>query len=592
MLRRAERIVAVLVYSVLVWLCVVGCGRRTPELMAISGLAPLNVTENDLMTLKGEGFVVGPEANVRFVGSVFRPGAEVERVDFRVSGSAVDGENLELVVTDAMLEHLCGSGEPQVAHATFEGDIEASFAPRTPGAPPIVGRARNVEFDAFRDATRATANATRAEVPSRSAGKNELLNALGFALAQTAAGRWEVTSVAEGSLAETSGLRVGDVVQRFSGVRVFSEQDIGVYPGQRVAQLEVLRQGQAAPFELPLPVHGLSPLGARGWALGLVLLGVMIVGVVVTRSKLSQWLVWLAIAMPRTRRVATPTQGVLPFLLVSAVFLLLALRRDVVPFELTLPLVGFLASLALAMSGMGWAYTERGFSLRALVAVWFRQLPLHLALGVALCALVLERGHASVWELAAFQTLSPLSYGAFASPPAFLVTAVCGVVCTAIVLSATPCQCGAPAAMQACVRGLGDVASLMLAALVLAVFFGGWSTRAEPPVELEWTSALYFQLRFTFAFFALGLMRRYLPQPPLAAVSAWAWKVLVPAACVALLLLPVWWAEIWPLWMRASAKGFLLGVGCVVALGLPLSMLLLRRTFGDAGRRTGLNPWL
>lgn len=592
MWRRAEWIVAVFVYSVCALLGVVACGRRTPELMAVSGLTPQSVAENDLITLRGEGFVVGPEANVRFSGTVYRPGFESEHLDLRVPGSAVDGENLEVVVSAAMVERMCdASNGAHVLHATFRGDVEVAFAPRTKGAPPIVGSARDVALDVFRHIPEQPLLSTKGIAGYAPAGAfDEVPRALGFRFADNAGKGLDVIEVEQGSKAALAGLRVGDVLHRWSGVRVFSPRDVDVYPGQRTAELEVVRTGHAVPVELHMDVAGLSPLDAKGWNVGLVLLGVMVVALLVSRSQLSQWLVWLVVAKPQTRQVKTRQLGIVPFLLVSAAFLALALRRDVVPFELDLALVGFACCFALGFFGLGCAFTERGFSLRKLVQVWFRQLPLHVAFAVAMTALVLERGHASVWELAATQGIGPLSYGAFVSPPSFLVALVWAATAVVVTMGAEVPRASARW-FSMFARACGEAASLAIAALVLAVFLGGWSTSASAPGHLGWSHALYFQLRFTALFVVLGLTRRYVPPPPLEAVSAWAWKVLVPAACFALAVLPVWWAEIWPAWVRAGAKGFLLGLGCVVALGIPLATVVLRRV-AATGRRTGLNPWL
>lgn len=596
MLRRAQWIVAVFVYSVCAVLGVGACGRRTPELMAISGLRPSSFAENDLITLAGEGFVLGPEANIRFVGSVFRPAHEVAKIDFRVAGSAVDGENLEVVVTPHMVDELCGKvGEDGASHATFVGELEASFAPRIKGAPPIVGRARKIEFDVFRanpavDAKPGKVISLRPK-QGADATTSDLLRALGFEIDETSH-TLAVTGVRDEEPAALGGLHVGDVLHRWSGVRVFSAHDLRVYPGQRIAPVEVVRPGYSSPIQLQIGVEGLSPLGAKGWNLGLLLLGVMMVAVLVSRSQLSQWLVWLAVAKPKTRRVEVRSFGVMPFLGVSAVFLVLAARRDAVPFELDLPLIGLLCSLTLAFFGVGCAYTERGFSLRALVQVWFWQLPLHLAFAVSMGALVLERGQANVWDLAALQGVSPLTYGAFASPPSFLISMVWAATSAAVAVCASRSRIPGPPWLLACTRACGDASSLAIAALSLAVMLGGWSTGASAPQEVGWAQALYFQVRFTAVFFVFGLARRYVPSPPAQAVSFWAWKALVPMASLSLVLLPVWWAEIWPTWVRAGTKGFLLGVGCVLVLGLPLSALLLRRVAHTTGRRTGLNPWL
>lgn len=592
MLRRAQWIVAVFVYSVCALVCVAACGRRTPELMAVSGLGPTSVTENDFITLSGEGFVVGPEANIRFVGRAYRPGQEAAPIDVKISGSAVDGENLEVVVSAALVRQMCGpSDDVNVTHATFRGDVEASFAPRTKGAPPIVGRLRGIELDVFRNGPTQTGPS-----PIRGASKNAdpsaLVETLGFALAENASNTLQVTRVDDNRPAHLANLRVGDVLHRWSGVRVYSMSDIDVYPGQRVVVLEVLREGQVNPVELGLDVEGLAPLGAQGWNVGLLLLGVLIVGVMVSRSRLSQWLVWLAVAKPETRKADARGYGVLPFLVVSAAFLALGLRRDFVPFDMDLPLVALLCSLALGFFAVGLAFNEQGFSLRSLLRVWFWQLPLHLVLAITVGVLVLERGHASVWELGAIQDIGPLSYGAFASPPSFLVTVTWVALSVVIALSAGPVRRRGHHWLRAWTHACGDTASLTLSALVLAVFLGGWSTGDTPPRQLGWLEALYFQVRFTVLFFVFGLCRRYIPSTPLQAVSVWAWKVLVPAALGALLLLPVWWAEIWPAWVRVGAKSFLLGVACVVVVGLPVSGLLLRRLANTTGRRTGLNPWL
>jgi hypothetical protein len=209
---------------------------------------------------------------------------------------------------------------------------------------------------------------------------------------------------------------------------------------------------------------------------------------------------------------------------------------------------------------------------------------------------VLEHGRASVWELASPQTIDPRTFGAFVSPSSFLVAA--GLGSTAIGLAL--CNYAPDAGMghrfwskvNALSRGFGDMAALLVGATLIAVFFGGWSLRLESSGVLSVSEALGFQARFTLFYAGFVVLRRWVPEAPVESLELLGMRFLLPLAVAALLLLPVWGADVWPAWMRTATKTLLLCVTALLLTGVPLILLALRRLAGAKLRTSGLNPWI
>ena len=588
--QRSHRILAALLYSLLVLLGG-SCARRAPSLLAVSEVSPARIEARDVLSVAGEGFVAASNASLRFRGTTHQPGEPPRAVDYRVVGNAVDQETIELVVSEAMIQALSSGhdGSSSSHHATFRGEVEVAFSPRVSGAPPIVGRATNVVLDVFRNTPEAIDATTETNAAQW----------LGLEVRELGAGGLEVTSLTPELPAARSGILVGDVLRSWSSVRLHSASDVEPYPGQRSADVTLTRDGIAGPMHVLVEVNGYAPLGASGWSFGLVLLGLLAAAVALSRTQLSHWFVWLVLNAgipPRDVRTSHRSLALWPFLIVSGLFLVLATRQRLVPLQLDLAWLALLASMAAGLFGTAGAFRAGRWSLRGLALAWWRQTPVHLVLWLAVVVLVLERGSASLWELAQPQSIHPRSLGAFTSPASYLATWSLLIVLLGVWLGRYPSQQTevGPSArwMISLARGAGDLHSLLMAALVVSVFGGGWSVSLHSVGQLGLAEALSFQLRFTATYAGLVWLRRSVPAPPMDVVEAWTWRLACPLITLSLVLLPVWWAEVWPEWLRLGVQNLLLGITALVVFGVPITALLVRRREGVRRLKLGLNPWL
>lgn len=426
------------------------------------------------------------------------------------------------------------------------------------------------------------------------------LEFLGFDVEELGERGLRVSKITSGRPAALAGLRDGDVIARWSNVRVHRLEDLEPFPGQRAAEVSVVRQGIAGEFPLIVGVEGYRPASASGWWMGLVSIGALVITLILSRSTVSQWLLWLALVLNRgSEALAKPvdkSHAVGPFLFVSLLFLALAVERRLFPSELDLVWVTMAASVLAALFALAAARRRQRFSLVSYAALLFRQLPVHLGWWTCVLVVVLEYGRASVWELGVVQTLNPRSFGAFASPASFLVT-------LALLLASgllTLCSYAPSGTVEGpfwkrvnrVSRTLGDTAALLLGGVVLAVFLGGWSTRFEPSTELGVGEALSFQLRFTLFYVGFVLLRRAVPSAPAESFYYFGTRWLLPLALAALISLPIWGADVWPTWLRSGTRALLLCMGTFLAVGIPALVFGLRRVFGGRLRATGLNPWL
>lgn len=598
--RRAQWIVAVLLYSLCACFGFVGCARRSPELIAVTRMSPDRIAERDVLTISGEGFVVGAEALVKFSGVVHRPAQPARKVNVEQRGVAIDAENIELLATPDLVAQFCGGRHATTGeHATFRGDVRVAFVPRLPGAPPIEGKARELVLDVFQAGERVESPAANAKLGP---GAQPILAFLGLNVAELGEQGLRVIDAAPGKPAFGAGIRTGDRIVGWAGLRVHRIYDLEPFPGQRLATVNLLRDGVANEFPVVVAVEGYAPQSAHGWWIGVVLIGALVVTVVLSRSAASRWLVWLAVAAPRDGRkrlaanAAFHRFAVVPFLIVSAVFLGLASQRRLLPDELDLVWVMLCVSVMLALFGVGAARRKQRFSLLGLGSVWLRQVPVHVALWTLLLVLVLEHGRASVWELASPQTADPRSFGAFVSPSSFLVAAVLALAAFGIALcNYAPEPAGNSrfwSKVNTLGRSFGDLAALLLGATLVAVFLGGWSLRFETAGTLSVSEALGFQARFTLFYAGFVALRRSVPEIPTESFEHLGLRWLLPLSVSALVVLPVWGADVWPAWIRTATQALLLCVTALLAVGLPITWLALRRLGGAKLRASGLNPWI
>lgn len=563
----------------------------------MSRVSPDRVAERDVLAISGEGFVVGAEALVKFSGMVHRPAQPARKVNVETRALAVDAETIELHATPEMVGKFCGreSGE-NGAHATFRGEVRVSFVPRLAGAPPIEGRIQNVVLDLFRAAPQTPAR--QLDLPTKAPA---ILGFLGLEVVELGEQGLRVVSAIPGKPAYDAGIRAEDRIVDWADLRVHRAYDLEPFPGQRLVSVNLRRNSVATEFPVIVPIEGYAPQSAHGWWVGLVLLGALVVPLLLSRSSISRWLIWLAVVAPNSaqpRSFATATRhwyGLLPFLTVSTIFLGLASQRRALPDELDLVWVMLGVSVMLALFGVGAATRRRRFSLMAMASAWWRQLPIHLGLWTCVLGIVLEHGRASVWELASSQTIDPRTFGAFASPTSF-ATAL-GLSATAVALALSnyevePGVGGFGAKVNAMSRGFGDMAALLLGATVIAVYFGGWSLGTDTAGQLSVVAALGFQAKFTVFYAGFVMLRRWVPELPLESFERLGMRFVLPTAAAALVLLPIWGADVWPGWMRSATKTLLLCLTVLLAAGVPALLVGLRRVAGARLRASGLNPWI
>lgn len=595
--RRAQWIVAVFLYSAFALLALAACTRRNPELIAVTRFVPDRIAERDVLTIAGEGFVVGAEARVKFSGTVFRPAETPQKVNVEQRAVAVDAESIEILATSEFIDSFCGIEGEVSEHATFRGDVRVSFVPRLPGAPPIEGKASDVTLDVFRAGVAEAGKG--ATVASLGVSSHPILDFLGLEIEELGEQGLKVVNAVAGKPAYDAGVRPRDIIVAWSEVRTHRAYDLEPFPGQRLIEAKVRRESVSGTFPLVVPVEGYAPRAAGVWWIGLVLIGALVIPVLLSRSRVSKWLMWWAVSAPRAGssvKAASRIPGLGPFLVMSLLFLALASPRRILPGELDLLWVLLAVSVATALFAVVGARHKRGFSLAVLLTHWLKQVPFHVALWGAALALVLERGRASVWELAAGQTLDPRTLGAFASPTSFCVALLFGAASATLML----CDYRQPgegetlfwSRVNAAGRFCGDLAALGMGGLLISIFWGGWSLSTHHGGDLGFAGALAFQGRLTVLFAGFVLLRRWVPEAPSESLDRLGFRYLLPLAGVALVLLPVWGADVWPAWMKTGIQALLLTVTAVLGVTVPAALWMLRRAGSGRFKAGGLNPWI
>ena len=202
-------------------LFVLGCERQfAPPLVEVTELAPREVELGDRLEVHGTGFPQGRTGKVTLEGTVFRPGEPPSRgVSVEVEGTVATPDRLEVVVRDAFTDRFCGRGD-HAAHATFRGRVEVSFASRDPDAPPLVGSLREATLDVIPSSARASV------LEARAAEGGRLLAFLGVVPGASTPRGIPIEAVKPGSMADESGLQVGDVLAGVDGVHVLSPGDV------------------------------------------------------------------------------------------------------------------------------------------------------------------------------------------------------------------------------------------------------------------------------------------------------------------------------------------------------------------------------
>ena len=495
-----------------------GCARESlPELIKLSDVVPREVEVGDKLEIQGEGLPQGRTARVTFRGDLHRPGEpKPERVTFSTEGEVASSDRVIVAYTQAMQNELCGAGT-DAAHTTFEGSIEVAFPATMIAAPPVAATLAHASID------------FRPPLPATSAAMTEgerLATFAGFRLVDREArgSGLGVASVDPGSRADRAGLRDGDEIESFNGVRVLSVADLAMVEGARAAELKVQRAGGTE--TLALDVEGFRPAPTADRFALLALLALFMTGVLLFASPASPRLLALA------RRVHAGGSSILAApiagwskktgVLSSSAILVVALMAvpcsvEAFPVRVDVPTIFgavALASILLALASGGFVYGLRAIVCQACMAL-------------TMAGVVVLTGSLRVADIAATETSAPWSWNAFHGPAGIalaFVYLVAAVASTAPNASDDSRALDLETTSKPSSLDLGDAFRLALACSLAAVLFVGHPHAISTAFSLAVTFG-----EAACLFWAVA-MARHLSRRP--------WRVsrLVPASAAALAL--------------------------------------------------------
>lgn len=448
-------------------LVLVGCERQVaPPLVDVTDVTPREVEAGDRLEIHGTGFPQGRAGRVVFEGVAHRAGEPVVRgIAFEAEGTVVTPDRLELVVRDPLVERLCGSGD-HAAHATFEGQVEVSFASVHPGAPPLVGRLKKVSFDALPSSARASVLDARAAEGAR------VLAFLGVEPGPTTARGIPIEKIRPGSPADRGGLQPGDVIAAADGVHVLGAGDL-VPASARALELTV-RQSDSGiedtkTFSLVeyagerIPTEYVPALVIVGLAMALLVV-LLLPGPVALA----------AIEMRLAARMRTASaRGVLRALfgsgkaaaamaILSAVIVVFALT----PYVLT-PDIDGVALLASAATLLAWARVNRARGVGASLKALAQTLLVALAVVASVVLAIVHVAALELGEIVRQQGPLPWQWLATRHPAGALLAGLFAASVVALVRSPRSVRSGTSEVLER--AGL-----LLASAMFAAVFLGGW----------------------------------------------------------------------------------------------------------------------
>lgn len=448
-----------------------GCETRDEaHLLEVTDVSPTRVTPGQRLRVEGSGFPPGRQARLRLDGRMHRPGAEPARVQVELTGRAASSDRIEAPFTRETLAALGGRG-------TLHGRVVAIFD--TPdGARRVIGRSEELELDVQRGAT----ERLHEEIARRRAG-TELAERMGLSLADEAADArgLPIATVREGSPASRVGIIPGDRLLAAEGVHVHDPADLIPIPGRDAIELRLRRRGEAAPFDVRVPVDALEsaavrPETIRATAVGLAWLLLFVV-LFAPSAGLADWIAEAARAgVPRER---ARTLGALwlryrrdvPVVAigVAALASLPALDR-VVPVEVGLEVV--LLTLFALRVVTGWLGAPDGWS-RARAAAVGGAAASVLCVAVGLGAIAVLGGTTDLAALSR-QPVEPWGWTLLRWPVA---APALGLI---VVGGAWRAHGGSPVALL-----VDDLVLLLLSAATVATLLGGWGAEeVQGPARL------------------------------------------------------------------------------------------------------------
>ncbi len=407
------------------------------------------------------------------------------------------------------------------------------------------------------------------------------------------------------------------MVMQFGGLSTRGLSDLEPYPGQTSVTLWVQREGIKALLPLEVDVSEFAPRPALLWASGLSLCSALALLLLLTRGPLGRGMALLQWQWVRRRSLGKdpnplPTRaqrqrpravrGVMPFLMVSALFVALSLGFGSLISGLDLVALYALFVLLMGMTQLlGGGFSEHSWGLgRALRSVVRGFV---VAFVVLICALppVIAAGSLSLRDLVLEQQGLPSEFNLFKTPSCFVAATVMWALIVVLNIGVPGADSrsrpvvahGLPRRVLNFVRVLEFFQMFILCGLFVVLFLGGWAWPESVADALSIRgfgrvgAALLFQLKFTLFYLGVAWVRRQVPQVAQRYTQAIHWRYLVPAGTLALLSAPVWTVATWPEWLHQAVAWSLLGTTTLAALSVVFALRAKPRAVN-----VSLNPWL
>lgn len=581
-------------------LAAAGCTpEATPNLLRVLAVTPERVDEGDRIELFGEGFPEGKRGRITFRGDLHAPGRPVDSgVDVTLSTSATALNRVSAVLTEQARQQFCGDGN-DARSTTFRGSVSVSFAPNSPGAPPVSGTLDRVVLEVH--------------APSPPPGRLVEIERTAKRHAEIAGlklGRVPATGVTiqhAASLAAAAGLLPGDVLVALDGAAVHDVSDFRAPGDDESIVLTVRRQGLDYPFQVTLtsPAYRRSAPAQLSAALATGLVALVLLGLMVVRR--SSWVAWFERHLdrqatppavrspvevrPTVNRVSFPRRwladlgehlsplSTLAFGGSVALWTAIAFGGEVLTGALDLVLVaGVSATAWLVAALVAGGHGQPGdWSLRHGLKAASRA-ALHRAVSwLSLCTALVTAGSLRLTEIVGAQGAWPHRWSALSHPSAWL-----GLCLFLVMLVPDPRRAEGPLLdadpgprrvrrrPSATYDFCAWLDLWLMAGLASALFLGGWRM---PSTELSsgWTplmaGAILQQFKTLVIVGAVIQVRRLLGGVSLEHALRPTLVALAPMALSAATL-----SIVWAIWVRGSAERIAAGA---MHIALPLITLLL-----------------
>jgi NADH:ubiquinone oxidoreductase subunit H len=558
----------------------------SPHLIELQELTPRLLGAGETVELHGQGFPEGRRARVTFQGQLARAGHEPQEVEISGFAESSSPHTLALVL-DRRLEHeFCGGEAPQ--HTTFRGSVQAAFAPRTVGAPPVTGELAEVVIDVV-------PQSALADVELRAREGERFAEFAGLLLVPESRGL-AVKGVMPRSRAESAGVATGDIIGELDGVHVLSLEDFVPAAEAERSRLVVRRAAQKEPLALGIDSQGFRPRSPEQLVPAAALLMIGLLLALLLKSPVGRAFTWLerrvvhaacTVGLGAFARELPRSAGAsLGVVLTASAFASIALGRSLIAAELDLPIVLLCVTTSLFVACLLDSGRPRlGFveRLRLLLAVALQQLPI----GLALSVMAFGAGSVRALDLVAMQGAAPWRYGAFVSP---LTLAAFLTFVAALVPRPSSRFPGAV------LRAAEWVHLMAVCSLGALVFLGGYRlpgvSLASPSLALQGLGAALLCLKSTALLAVVLALRAVLGRVDVRQAAPLTLRWLLPAAA-AILALSQLWSQFGARSGLAVAQGAL-GYASFAAFALLLGLLAQRVTFElkRGHKQNSVSPWL